>query len=240
MAGYSDTRQLIIDTLMGRPAGTEIQPEDHQRFALQITDYVRSVELVAGNATPIGFANADTVPVQPDNGQAVYLSSVSGAQTVTFSNFIGQNGSPISVTSTENVIKFVTLLWNGQYWSSQVTSVNAVIDTTDGYLFVGVATIETDPDTPDQKVFYIANGKGTYTNFGGLQVTEDEVVILYYDTAWHKVSTGIASEERLATKQDILTAGENITTVDNVISSTGGSSIYPPDMNSDFNDDFAN
>ena len=132
MAGYSDTRQLIIDTLMGRPAGTEIQPEDHQRFALQITDYVRSVELVAGNATPIGFANADTVPVQPNNGQAVYLSSVSGAQTVTFSNFIGQNGSPISVTSTENVIKFVTLLWNGQYWSSQVTSVNAVIDTTGG------------------------------------------------------------------------------------------------------------
>ena len=132
MAGYADTRQMIIDTLMGRTAGTEIQPEDHQRFALQITDYVRSVELVAGNATPIGFANADTVPVQPDNGQAVYLSSVSGAQTVTFSNFIGQNGSPISVTSTENVIKFVTLLWNGQYWSSQVTSVNAVIDTTGG------------------------------------------------------------------------------------------------------------
>ena len=211
MPGYSDTRQLIIDTLMGRPAGTEIQPEDHQRFALQITDYVRSVELVAGNATPIGFANADTVPVQPDNGQAVYLSSVSGAQTVTFSNFIGKNGSPISVTSTENVIKFVTLLWNGQYWSSQVTSVNAVIDTTDGYLFVGVATIETDPDTPDQKVFYIANGKGTYTNFGGLQVTEDEVVILYYDTAWHKASTGIASHEKLSeleneidTKQDII------------------------------------
>ena len=85
MAGYADTRELIINTLMGRPAGTEIQPEDHQKFALQITDYVRSVELVAGNATPIGFANADTVPVQPDNGQAVYLSSVAGAQTVIFS-----------------------------------------------------------------------------------------------------------------------------------------------------------
>ncbi len=240
MAGYADTRQMIIDTLMGRTAGTEIQPEDHQRFALQITDYVRSVELVAGNATPIGFANADTVPVQPDNGQAVYLSSVSGAQTVTFSNFIGQNGSPISVTSTENVIKFVTLLWNGQYWSSQVTSVKAVIDTTDGYLFMGVATPETNPGTPDYKVFYVANGKGVYDNFGGIEVTEDEVVFLYYDTEWRKELTGIASEERLAAKQDILTAGENITIVDNVISSTGGGSIYPPDMNSDFNDDFAN
>ena len=43
----------------------------------------------------------------------------------------------------------------------------------------------------------------------------------------------------LATKQDTLTAGENITIESNVISSKGGS-IYPSDMNSDFNDDFAN
>ena len=67
-----------------------------------------------------------------------------------------------------------------------------------GYQFIGVATRATNPGTPDQKVFYIANGKDTYTNFGGIQVTEDEVVILYYDTAWHKVSTGIASQEKLS------------------------------------------
>ena len=42
-------------------------------------------------------------------------------------------------------------------------------------------------------------------------------------------------------KQDTLTAGDNITIVGNVISSTGGGGgIYPSDMNSDFNDDFAN
>lgn len=41
-------------------------------------------------------------------------------------------------------------------------------------------------------------------------------------------------------KQNTLTAGENITIVGNVISSTGGGGIYPSDMNSDFNDDFAN
>lgn len=45
----------------------------------------------------------------------------------------------------------------------------------------------------------------------------------------------------LAAKQNTLTAGENITIVGNVISSTGGGGgIYPSDMNSDFNDDFAN
>ena len=68
-----------------------------------------------------------------------------------------------------------------------------------GYQFAGVATLDpaTNPSTPDAKVFYIANGKGTYTNFGGLEVTEDEVVVLYYDTAWHKVATGVASQEKL-------------------------------------------
>ena len=68
-----------------------------------------------------------------------------------------------------------------------------------GYQFAGVATLDpaTDPGTPDAKVFYIANGKGTYTNFGGVEVTEDDVVVLYWDSSWHKVSTGIASQEKL-------------------------------------------
>ena len=66
-----------------------------------------------------------------------------------------------------------------------------------GYQFAGVATIDTNPGAPDAKVFYIANGKGTYTNFSGIEVTEDEVVVLYWDSSWHKVSTGIASNEKL-------------------------------------------
>ena len=69
-----------------------------------------------------------------------------------------------------------------------------------GYQFAGVATLDpaTDPGTPDAKVFYIANGKGTYTNFGGVEVTEDDVVVLYWDSSWHKVSTGIASQAKLS------------------------------------------
>ena len=66
-----------------------------------------------------------------------------------------------------------------------------------GYQYAGVATTATNPGTPDAKVFYIANGKGKYTNFGGLEVTEDEVVVLYWDTAWHKEATGIASQAKL-------------------------------------------
>ena len=81
-----------------------------------------------------------------------------------------------------------------------------------GYQFAGVATPATNPGTPDAKVFYIANGKGSYTHFGELEVTEDDVVVLYWDTLWHKVSTGISREEKLtnlgkeiATKQNALT-----------------------------------
>lgn len=76
---------------------------------------------------------------------------------------------------------------------------NILTDIVDaGYVFAGVATPTTNPDVPDTKVFYIAKGKGVYTNFGSIQVTEDDVVILYYDTAWHKVSTGIASQAKLS------------------------------------------
>ena len=75
---------------------------------------------------------------------------------------------------------------------------NAMVTTLGAeYQFAGVATIDTNPGTPDAKVFYIANGKGTYEKFGGINVTEDEVVVLYWDTSWHKVSTGIASQEKL-------------------------------------------
>ena len=67
-----------------------------------------------------------------------------------------------------------------------------------GYLFAGIATIGTNPGIPDTKVFYIANGKGTYEKFGGLEVTEDEMVVLYWDSAWHKVATGISSQAKLS------------------------------------------
>ena len=86
-----------------------------------------------------------------------------------------------------------------------------------GYQFAGVATIDTNPGTPDAKVFYIANGKGTYEKFGGINVTEDDVVVLYWDTAWHKLLTGIASQDKLSeleneitTKQDIISDLDSI------------------------------
>lgn len=98
----------------------------------------------------------------------------------------------------------------GQILNSVLTAMVDTLGT--GYSFAGVATPATNPGTPDAKVFYIANGKGTYTHFGELEVTEDDVVVLCWDSLWHKESTGIAREANLtnlekevATKQNALT-----------------------------------
>lgn len=95
------------------------------------------------------------------------------------------------------------------------------------YQFAGVATIDTNPETSDARVFYIANGKGIYTNFRGIEVTEDDVVILYYDTSWHKVATGIASNEKLSElEQKTTEIEENIEPVSVTIHTVDGVNGY--------------
>ena len=86
----------------------------------------------------------------------------------------------------------------GQILNSVLNQMVNILGT--GYQFAGIATLDpaTEPGTPDAKVFYIANGKGTYEKFGGINVTEDDVVVLYWDTAWHKEATGIASQAKLS------------------------------------------
>lgn len=102
----------------------------------------------------------------------------------------------------------------GQILNSVLNQMVTTLGT--GYQFAGVATTATNPGSPDAKMFYIANGKGTYTNFGGLVVTEDDVVVLYWDSSWHKVSTGIASQEKL-TELDQKVNGKSIPLPTNAI-----------------------
>ena len=104
---------------------------------------------------------------------------------------------------------------------------NAMVTTLGaGYQFAGVATKDTNPEVSDAKVFYIANGKGTYTNFGGINVTEDDVVVLYWDTAWHKVSTGIASQAKLSELESKI-EGIPLVNYSNTISSNTFVNIEP-------------
>lgn len=125
MAGYEDTRKKIISTLMGRPNGTEIQPENHQDYALNMLDYIRSLELIA-TSTLIGVAESNTTPVQPNSSRVCYIAGVAQNQTVVFENFINENGNPISVTTEDMEGIFVILMWNTQYWSAQTFSTNII------------------------------------------------------------------------------------------------------------------
>lgn len=128
MLGYQEVRQLIISALMGRPEGTEIQPENHQEFALAMLDYTKQVEQSAGGSVIIGYATPTTEPLEPTGGYASYLSSVSPGQTATYVNFIGENGNPISITAGANTSVIVFLIWNGTYWSAN--TMNVVVDPT--------------------------------------------------------------------------------------------------------------
>lgn len=125
MAGYDDTYKMIIDCLMGRPNGTEIQPEKHQEYALNMLNYIRSLELVA-NAPLIGVADENTMPVQPNNSRACYIAGVGQNRTVTFRNFYDYEGNQISVTSGDMEGFLVIFIWNGQNWSATSVPTNII------------------------------------------------------------------------------------------------------------------
>ena len=61
--------------------------------------------------------------------------------------------------------------------------------------FVDVATPATNPGTPDGPVFYLATQNGTYSNFGGIAVEDEAVILLYNGSTWVKKATGIALTE---------------------------------------------
>lgn len=94
---------------------------------------------------------------------------------------------------------------------------------------------------------YVKNTDGTYTTQPSTLVSNLDIVQDKGDSLTSAMSQKSVSDE-LANKQDKLVAGDNIIIEGNVISSTGGGSgsgsgsvgIYPSEMNSDFNNDFAN
>ena len=68
----------------------------------------------------------------------------------------------------------------------------------EGYLFAGIATPSTDPGEPDQRLFYLAFTGGTYTDFGGIEVADNEVAILRHASSWTKLTCGVATAAEVA------------------------------------------
>ena len=94
---------------------------------------------------------------------------------------------------------------------------------------------------------YVKNTDGTYITQPSTLVSNLDIVQDKGNSLTSAMSQKAVTDE-LANKQDKLVAGDNIIIEGNVISSTGGVSgsgsgsvgIYPSEMNSDFNNDFAN
>lgn len=94
---------------------------------------------------------------------------------------------------------------------------------------------------------YVKNTDGTYISQSSTLVSNLDIVQDKGNSLTSAMSQKAVTDE-LANKQDKLVAGDNIIIEGNVISSTGGGSgsgsgsvgIYPSEMNSDFNNDFAN
>lgn len=64
--------------------------------------------------------------------------------------------------------------------------------------FAGIATPETNPGTPDQNVFYLASQPGIYSNFGGVELTDQVIIFINKEGNWKKLNSGIALNEIVA------------------------------------------
>ena len=108
---YEYIQNLIKNTLANKPIGHEITPEEHQNIELALLEYAKNLELLQVG-TLIGFADANTVPVQPNGTNAAYLNTMSNNTTITFNNFRSINGQPISVTTDKGYAALNILFWN--------------------------------------------------------------------------------------------------------------------------------
>jgi hypothetical protein len=63
---------------------------------------------------------------------------------------------------------------------------NNIIEQLGDSLFKGIAELNTNPGTPENKQFYIAYKNGIYPNFGGIEVSNELVFLQYLNNTWEK------------------------------------------------------
>ena len=72
-------------------------------------------------------------------------------------------------------------------------ALNTIVSTLgENATFVGVATPTTNPGAPDGNVFYIASENGIYSNFNGITLNGEVVILSNKSGEWVKNDTGIA------------------------------------------------
>lgn len=67
----------------------------------------------------------------------------------------------------------------------------------DNSTFAGIATPTTNPGTPDQNIFYLAVQPGVYSNFGGVELTDQVLIFTNKNGIWAKNESGIATSGKV-------------------------------------------
>ena len=155
------------------------------------------VNTVGENATFAGIATPSTNPGTSD-GPVFYIASEPG----TYVNFGGiklKNPGFIVLYNINKIWKSLKTyeclqeLGGSQQFPLSQKAITDWIN--EGYQFRGIATPDTNPGTPSGPVFYLAAENGTYSNFGGKVISNNEIAILvYFAKSWHVQYTGISSE----------------------------------------------
>lgn len=79
----------------------------------------------------------------------------------------------------------------------QATLLSLVSNIGDNATFAGMATPDTNPGTPDQNIFYLAAQPGVYSNFGGVELTDQVLIFTNKNDIWVKNNSGIATSKKV-------------------------------------------
>lgn len=79
----------------------------------------------------------------------------------------------------------------------QATLLSLVSNIGDNATFAGMATPDTNPGTPDQNIFYLAAQPGVYSNFGGVELTDQVLIFTNKNGIWVKNESGIATSRKI-------------------------------------------
>ncbi len=125
---------------------------------------------------------------------------------------------------TSNNQKAITGLITRNVLSEMVASLGR------GYQFMGIATPDMNPGTPDQRVFYLAVTNGNYVNFNNIQVSAP--TFLYWDTSWHSQAFPSSGGGASVALSNVAQTGTRIVTIsidgvptDIKAPTSGGSSV---------------
>ena len=115
---YQEAKNIILSALTNRPAGSEVQVQNHQNAEMAILDYARSIQQSIGSSLFVDFTYFTEQPYIPQTGYALYIGYIAPSEgtTTTLNYFFDLEGNEYEVTTSENEFVLAFLLWNGTYW----------------------------------------------------------------------------------------------------------------------------